>query len=264
MAQEKDDFKRLSEKYENELMNYYRAHAPTVLSYSGNTRSIEPSEFERDRVSEHRIGNEANVSGLSENEAAAGEQREEIVHLEEENIPPENSPLADEPTLPMSPLPNIEDIPPSENRSGNNMRSRGSASTQTERDDRPPQAQGTGTGFIKVAVSTAQQAVPLPGCKVTISSGENGIDFYAEYETDISGNTPVVSVPAPSRDLSQTPGGNVRPYYRYNIDVEFPCYDEVNITEVPVFEGILSIQPVSLAPAAGGGKTTTDTPGFPL
>ena len=40
MAQEKDDFKRLSEKYENELMNYYRAHAPTVLSYSGNTRSI--------------------------------------------------------------------------------------------------------------------------------------------------------------------------------------------------------------------------------
>ena len=56
MAQEKDDFKRLSEKYENELMNYYRAHAPTVLSYSGNTRSIEPSEFERDRVSEHRIG----------------------------------------------------------------------------------------------------------------------------------------------------------------------------------------------------------------
>lgn len=33
MAQEKDDFKRLSEKYENELMNYYRAHAPTVLSY---------------------------------------------------------------------------------------------------------------------------------------------------------------------------------------------------------------------------------------
>ena len=216
MAQEKDDFKRLSEKYENELMNYYRAHAPTVLSYSGNTRSIEPSEFERDRVSEHRIGNETNVSELSEN------------------------------------------------GSGDNMRSRGSASTQTERDDRPPQAQGMGTGFIKVAVSTAQQAVPLPGCKVTISSGENGIDFYAEYETDISGNTPVVSVPAPSRDLSQTPGGNVRPYYRYNIDVEFPCYDEVNITEVPVFEGILSIQPVSLAPAAGGGKTTTDTPGFPL
>ena len=83
MAQEKDDFKRLSEKYENELMNYYRAHAPTVLSYSGNTRSIEPSEFERDRVSEHRIGNETNVSELSENEAAAGEQREEIVHLEE-------------------------------------------------------------------------------------------------------------------------------------------------------------------------------------
>ena len=106
MAQEKDDFKRLSEKYENELMNYYRAHAPTVLSYSGNTRSIEPSEFERDRVSEHRIGNETNVSELSENEAAAGEQREDIVHLEEENIPPENSPLADEPTLPMSPLPN--------------------------------------------------------------------------------------------------------------------------------------------------------------
>ena len=119
--------------------------------------------------------NETNVSELSENEAAAGEQREEIVHLEEENIPPENSPLADEPTLPMSPLPNIEDIPPSENGSGNNMRSRGSASTQTERDDRPPQAQGTGTGFIKVAVSTAQQAVPLPGCKVTISSGENGL-----------------------------------------------------------------------------------------
>lgn len=262
MAQEKDEFKKLSEKYESELMNYYRKHVPTVISYSGNTRSVDPSEFEKDRISEHRIGTKTNVSVLSENEAA-GERQEEIVHLEEENIPPENSP-ADEPTLPMSPLPDIEDIPPSENGSGDNMRSRGSSSTQTERDNRPPQEQGTGTGFIKVAVSTAQQAVPLPGCKVAISSGETQIDFYAEYETDLSGNTPVVSVPAPSRDLSQSPGGNVRPYYRYNIDVEFPCYDEVNVTEVPVFEGILSIQPVSMVPTSGGGKNTTDTPGFSL
>ena len=106
--------------------------------------------------------------------------------------------------------------------------------------------------------------MPLPGSKVTIASGEEHVDFYAELQTDISGNTPVVTVPAPSRTLSQTPGGTVRPYYRYSIDVELPGYDIVNITDVPVFEGILSLQPVSMVPASGGGRITTETPGFPL
>ena len=262
MTQEKDDFRRLTEKYENELMSYYRSHAPTVLTYSDNTRRPEPDEFERDRVSEHRIDGNPDVAELSEQEAAQLENSESAVPREQDFSENGEPPIQE--TLPMSPLPDVGNFVPSENGSGEKSRSRGSDGTQTTSDERPSPEKGEEVGYIKVFASTAQQAVPLPGCKVTVSSGETQVDFYSELETDISGNTPVISVPAPSRELSQTPGGNVRPYYRYNIDVEFPGYEEVNVTEVPVFEGILSIQPVSMTPASGGGTRTEDTPGFML
>lgn len=262
MDQGNDDFKRLSEKYGDELMDYYRRHRPSVLAFSDNTRRSEPNEFERDRVAEQRINKSANAElhpGETE-DAARDENMQQMRETPEPlgEISPQGIRL-----LPLSPMPEFSvqtEIPMTES----DRRSRDSNSEGMPSDTRTSPERGEHVGFIKVAVSTAQQAVPLPGSKVTIASGEEHVDFYAELQTDISGNTPVVTVPAPSRTLSQTPGGTVRPYYRYSIDVELPGYDIVNITDVPVFEGILSLQPVSMVPASGGGRITTDTPGFPL
>lgn len=65
--------------------------------------------------------------------------------------------------------------------------------------------------------------------------------------TDISGLTDKVRLPAPSRELSQSPGGNkALPYAEYSVYVEHPDYVRSVFTNIPVFSGVESIQPVRM------------------
>lgn len=67
--------------------------------------------------------------------------------------------------------------------------------------------------------------------------------------TDIDGVTESIRLPAPPRELSQSPqtGNNPRlPYSVYSIYVEHPAFVRSVFTNVPVFSGIESIQPVRM------------------
>lgn len=67
--------------------------------------------------------------------------------------------------------------------------------------------------------------------------------------TDNDGNTVSIKLPAPPRELSQTPqtGKNPRlPYAVYSVYVEHPGFVRAVYTNVPVFSGIESIQPVRM------------------
>ncbi len=76
--------------------------------------------------------------------------------------------------------------------------------------------------------------------------------------TDIDGVTQSVRLPAPPRELSQSPqtGANARlPYSVYSVYVEHPAFVRSVFTNVPVFSGIESIQPVRmLAKSTGMGE----------
>lgn len=76
--------------------------------------------------------------------------------------------------------------------------------------------------------------------------------------TDIDGVTQSVRLPAPPRELAQSPqtGANARlPYSVYSVYVEHPAFVRAVFTNVPVFSGIESIQPVRmLAKSAGMGE----------
>ncbi len=76
--------------------------------------------------------------------------------------------------------------------------------------------------------------------------------------TDIDGVTQSVRLPAPPRSLAQSPqtGANARlPYSVYSVYVEHPAFVRSVFTNVPVFSGIESIQPVRmLAKSAGMGE----------
>lgn len=76
--------------------------------------------------------------------------------------------------------------------------------------------------------------------------------------TDIDGVTQSVRLPAPPRELAQSPqtGPNARlPYSVYSVYVEHPAFVRSVFTNVPVFSGIESIQPVRmLAKSAGMGE----------
>ena len=111
----------------------------------------------------------------------------------------------------------------------------------------PPMAYGD-TGFLKARVYTALGAIPLEGVSVKISSvGDLAPHVSYDLITDKSGETETVALPAPSRELSTVPG-NYRPYALYRIEAYLKDYGAYSALNVPVFGGVLSVQPIGLIP----------------
>lgn len=109
----------------------------------------------------------------------------------------------------------------------------------------------SGEGYLIVQVSTAGGAIPLQGVIVTVRDydPENGSDVgnvISSMVTDRSGKTPVLALPAPSRVLSQAPGSAVLPYALYSVDVKTDRYYENFYANVPIFDGIVAVQPAVL------------------
>lgn len=108
-----------------------------------------------------------------------------------------------------------------------------------------------GTGYLIVQVSTAGGAIPLPGALVTVRdydpepSTERG-QVIASFYTDRSGRTPKLALPAPARALSQSPNSPVLPYALYSVDVKADRYFENFYTGVPIFDGVVAVQPAVL------------------
>lgn len=118
--------------------------------------------------------------------------------------------------------------------------------------DNSPQSQiPAGTGYLIVQVSTAGGAIPLAGALVTVrdydpeTEAEIG-NVIASMRTDRSGKTQKLALPAPARALSQAPGSPVLPYALYSIDVKTDRYYENYYASVPIFDGIVAVQPAVL------------------
>ncbi len=101
----------------------------------------------------------------------------------------------------------------------------------------------SGVGRLIVQVFLANGAVPIQNATVSIT--DRNKNLITNLSTDNSGRTPSVDLPAPSARLSLQPG-DVKPYSTYNIKVEYPGYYTEEFLNVPVFDGIESIQPVSM------------------
>lgn len=100
------------------------------------------------------------------------------------------------------------------------------------------------SGYIVVAVRTADGALPIENAVVTVKDSSQNI-LYVVF-TDNSGKTPKLRVIAPARQNSQSPNTNEPPFYTYNIDTDKPGYISVRNQSVPVYPGVTSIQPVEL------------------
>ncbi len=118
-------------------------------------------------------------------------------------------------------------------------------------DNSSPSRIPSGEGYLIVQVSTAGSAIPLPGVVVTVrdydpeNSGDVG-NVISSMVTDRSGKTPILALPAPARALSQAPGSAVLPYALYSIDVKTDRYYENYYANVPIFDGIVAVQPAVL------------------
>lgn len=106
-------------------------------------------------------------------------------------------------------------------------------------------------GFLLVRVFAANSAYPIPGATITVSTidGANST-VYAVLESDQSGITPLLTLPCPPRSLSESPGSNVLPYAEYTVECDKTGFYSVQKTNVPIFEGITTIQVFELVPLA--------------
>ncbi len=108
-----------------------------------------------------------------------------------------------------------------------------------------------GVGRMKVQVFSGREAFPVVSARVQISKNfEDGERFFADELTDTSGIVEGVSLIAPKKDLAQE-NNEILPYSTYTIKVTHPYYITTLYTNVPVFDDVLSIQPVNLVPKTG-------------
>lgn len=119
-------------------------------------------------------------------------------------------------------------------------------------------------GFLEVAVKTANGALPIEGARVSIYEylpNESEISGKLLYSvlTEKNGRTPRLSLNAKSKELSMAPG-NKNPFTAYNVSVEREGYYNNRYINVPVFQGITSIQPVELIPLSENGVFDDDFP----
>ncbi len=108
----------------------------------------------------------------------------------------------------------------------------------------------TVNGYLKVRVTRAGGALPVEGAIVTVTeyrsdAGEDEILY--SLRTDRGGLTETVSLPAPPFNTSTRPG-NAQPFALYNVNISYEGFYPVELVGVPVFGGVVAVQPVELMP----------------
>ena len=116
------------------------------------------------------------------------------------------------------------------------------------------------SGFLQVLVRTARESLPVRDAQVLIE----GATLSRGLLTDESGRTEQIALPAPSPAGSLSAGGK-DPFALYRVTVEKEGFYKQVTENVPVFAGIVSLQPITLVGRAeyGSGElfpgSSTDT-----
>ena len=106
-------------------------------------------------------------------------------------------------------------------------------------------------GTLIFQVSGGQGAFPVADAAIVITKNiDDRHTISISTTTDESGKTEPFSLPAPSRERSQSPGGGVV-FAAYQATVSAPGFVKTEVRDIPVFDGITTIQPVNLTPDIG-------------
>ncbi len=109
------------------------------------------------------------------------------------------------------------------------------------------QTDETDTGRLRVQVTSASGAVPIPDADVAIYyTGEPGRQLE-DVKTDSSGQTEDISLAAPPLEYSMEPGEE-QPYSEYTLSVTAPGYEPVEIVGTEILPETTAIQEVRMVP----------------
>lgn len=112
------------------------------------------------------------------------------------------------------------------------------------------------SGSLRVEAYASDRAFSVPSARVMvfIELPEGNIAVF-DGLTDVNGSTESIRLPAPPKEISQSPRSESNPrlpYAVYSVYVEHPDYVRAVFTNVPVFSGIESIQPVRMLAKSAG------------
>lgn len=109
----------------------------------------------------------------------------------------------------------------------------------------------TSSGMLQINVINIQNNFPIQNARITISYKGQPTSTIEQLQTNSSGQTETVSLPAPPVELSLEPG-IIQPYSEYDLMVEAEGFDPVAVSGTEILAGSTAIQPVSLTPEGEG------------
>jgi len=101
-------------------------------------------------------------------------------------------------------------------------------------------------GTLQIKVTTADGRIPVSDANVRVRDAMGGVVYT--LTTDVSGLTTVVSLFAPSKELSLSPHSSHLSYSSYEIMVTHSGYVPQFVRGVRVFDGVGGLLPVDLSP----------------
>lgn len=285
-----DDMKQLIEKYKRELMEYSKTAAPPKekLEFPEMTLNVQEQPYEEQEISE--AVQQPSVIGYSDSGELSdsfGKVFAELYEKTQPTEPPEDiqQDIAEQKiddvegvsTVTPETAERLDDVPQSGEDEGEQLGRRDFSEDQPQvnsSDDIaeleqegdefviPAEQEYTSLqeytdinnrrGMLQFRAYTARGALPVMGARIIVSKDIGGKKhvFYS-LTTNDSGLTQVSSLPAPPKELSETPDSPVQPYALYDAEITAAGYNEVVIRDLPVFEGVLSVQRVPLVPDLG-------------
>lgn len=102
-------------------------------------------------------------------------------------------------------------------------------------------------GNLKVSVTSTVGMIPVSDATVKISYKGMPDSIIETLDTDISGQTEEIGLPAPPPELSLEPGSE-QPYSEYNIEVNAPGYEPVTVSGTEILADTLALQAIEMTP----------------
>lgn len=119
------------------------------------------------------------------------------------------------------------------------------------------QIDASSEGELRIQVTSTLGMIPIADATVTIFYADNLDSPIQTLTTDISGQTPVIELPAPPIEYSLEPG-SPRPYSEYTIQISAPSYETVVISGSEILPDVTSIQPVEMPPLEVSNEAEED------
>ena len=112
-----------------------------------------------------------------------------------------------------------------------------------------PRTDNTDRGSLQIDVTSSIGLIPVDDARVDIYEElpDGSRRMTESLNTDISGQTITVELPAPPIEYSLEPS-DIRPYANYTIEITAPGYEKVIIEGTQILPEVESIQPVNMIP----------------